>query len=578
MEKSFDILKEELEKLVEQSFKELTAQFAKLSDSVRKDSGVELTAQVDSTYRNLLNLSRDVNEGLRRLADAQPASGEELDTLRLEIKRLETLYGSGILFASETERSALLRKAVEVVSKELSADAGYIVFLSAENEVEDAFGLNMNAAEVETARDMSMTVIRQTVRQSETMRVADAQVDTALATKNSIMHLDIQAVLCVPLLLEGNVLGAVYLDRRSENKAFTASDQEFLLAFAQQISHGLKVSREIASLEGQLVKDAALTLEELREQFKSDEIIGSGPGIFELLRMGLRIAPTEVSLLILGESGTGKELFANAIHQNSRRADGPFVAINCGAIPKDLLESELFGYEQGAFTGARGAKPGKIETADGGTLFLDEVGEMDAALQTRLLRVLQQREVERLGSVKPRKIDIRLLAATNRDLAALVAEGSFREDLYYRLKVIELTLPPLRNRREDIAELAVFFLQKHSYETQLQLSDEALQVLESYDWPGNIRELENVMQRCIVLCQGDAIQKPDLPPELVESSPSDQYISADLTLAEAEKAFRKQHILKALQKSKSKSEVARMLGVNRTYLYKLLEELDIQAD
>ncbi len=549
MEKSFDILKEELEKLVEQSFKELTAQFAKLSDIVRKEAAAESTVQVDLIYRNLLNLNRDVNESLRRLAEAQPSDNEELDKLRLEIKRLETLYGSGIIFASETERSALLRKAVEVVSKELSADAGYIVFTSSKNEQVDAYGFNMDAAEVESARDMSMTVIRQTIAQSKTMRVDDTQVDTALATKNSIMHLDIQAVLCVPLLLDGNVLGAVYLDRRNESKPFTASDQAFLLAFAQQISRGLKVSQEIASLEGQLVKDAALSLAELREQFKSDEIIGSGPGVFELLRMGLRIAPTEVSLLILGESGTGKELFANAIHKNSRRSEGPFIAINCGAIPKDLLESELFGYEQGAFTGARGAKPGKIETADGGTLFLDEIGEMNAALQTRLLRVLQQREVERLGSVKPRKIDIRLLAATNRDLAAMVAEGSFREDLYYRLKVIELTLPPLRNRREDIAELSTFFLQKHSAETNLQLSDEALQVLEGYDWPGNIRELENVMQRCIVLCQGEKIVQSDLPPELLESSPSNEYISSDLTLAEAEKSFRRQHILKALQKS-----------------------------
>lgn len=578
MKKSFDKHKEELEKLVEQSFKELTAQFANLSDLVRKESVEESVEQVDKVYRGLLNLSRDVNEGLRKLADTKAPDGGELDKLRLEIKRLETLYGSGILFASETERGVLLRKAIEVVSKELSADAGYIVFMSADNELEDAYGLNMNAAEVESARDMSMTVIRQTIEHSQTLRVDDTQVDHSLATKNSIMHLDIQAVLCVPLLLEGNVLGAVYLDRRSESAPFTVSDQAFLLAFAQQISRGLKVSEEISSLEGQLVKDAALTLNELREKFKSEEIIGSGSGVFELLRMGLRIAPTEVSLLILGESGTGKELFANAIHRNSRRAQGPFVAINCGAIPKDLLESELFGYEQGAFTGARGAKPGKIETADGGTLFLDEIGEMDAALQTRLLRVLQQREVERLGSVKPRKIDIRLLAATNRDLASLVSEGRFREDLYYRLKVIELTLPPLRERREDIAELAAFFLNKHGADTGLALSDEALKVLEGYDWPGNIRELENVMQRCIVLCQGEKILGADLPPELLESSPAEEYIAPGLTLAEAEKAFRRQHILKALQKSKSKSEVARMLGVNRTYLYKLLDELDIQTD
>ncbi len=224
------------------------------------------------------------------------------------------------------------------------------------------------------------------------------------------------------------------------------------------------------------------------------------------------MAPSTATVLIEGESGTGKELVARYIHQRSGRK-GPFVAVNCAAIPEGLLESELFGYERGAFTGAASSKEGKFELAHKGTLFLDEIGEMSPALQAKLLRVLQEKEVDRLGGKAPKKVDVRVIAATNRDLRKLVDEGEFREDLYYRLAVIPIKLPPLRERKEEIIPLAEHFLKKYSQEYKREISgftEDALRELEEYHWPGNVRELENVVERAVILCEGDVITKEDL--------------------------------------------------------------------
>jgi transcriptional regulator with PAS, ATPase and Fis domain len=242
------------------------------------------------------------------------------------------------------------------------------------------------------------------------------------------------------------------------------------------------------------------------------------------------------------------------------------------------LESELFGYESGAFTGATKSKPGKLELADGGTVFFDEIGEMSVNLQAKLLRVIQTKELERLGSVQTKKVDIRILAATNRNIQDMISSGSFREDLYYRLKVFELTIPPLRERREDILELAEYFIKQFSLENQVYaLSDEALEVLELYSWPGNVRELENVIQRALVLAKTTIIQTSDLPPELLAQQIDEPMIKLGKNLLDAETEFRRWYIIKTLRKAKSNTEAAQMLGINRTHFYKLLAQLDIQT-
>ncbi len=243
-------------------------------------------------------------------------------------------------------------------------------------------------------------------------------------------------------------------------------------------------------------------------------IIGESPALKEVFKVLFKVAPTDSTVLVTGESGTGKELLVRALHTNSLRKNNPFVPVNCGAIPKELLESELFGHEKGAFTHAIRSRPGRFELADGGTIFLDEIGEMDLTLQVKILRALQEKEIERVGGTGAKKVNVRIVAATNRDLEKDVEGGRFREDLYYRLNVIPLALPSLRHRVDDIPLLAEFFLERFRKKTRrpcLKMSNQAHELLLGYSWPGNIRELENFMERMSILCDNDAIQPEDLP-------------------------------------------------------------------
>lgn len=253
--------------------------------------------------------------------------------------------------------------------------------------------------------------------------------------------------------------------------------------------------------------------EELRQTFKFEGIIGTSPKMQEALRIAAAVAPTDATVLIYGETGTGKEILARSIHYQSHRAQGPFVAINCGSIPETLLETELFGHEKGAFTGAHTSRIGKFEAADGGTIFLDEVGDMSPAMQVKLLRVLQEKTIERVGGVRPVKVNVRVIAATNRDLRAAIREGSFREDLFYRLNVVPIHLPPLRERPEDIPILAQHFLErfKERYRKNIRaITPQAIRKLRRHLWPGNVRELEYAIERAVILAQGEEITAQDL--------------------------------------------------------------------
>ncbi len=255
-------------------------------------------------------------------------------------------------------------------------------------------------------------------------------------------------------------------------------------------------------------------------ELNTSGIIGQSTTLAEVFKVLVKVAPTDSTVLVTGESGTGKELLVRALHANSRRADKPFVPINCGAIPKELLESELFGHEKGAFTHAIRARPGRFELADGGTIFLDEIGEMELSLQVKILRVLQEKEIERVGGTGIKKVDVRVVAATNRDLEAEVNAGRFREDLYYRLNVIPLHLPPLRERGGDVLLLANHFLEKfcaNKSRNHLGLAPQTQQILSAYAWPGNVRELENFMERLSILVDGPLVQPDDLPAKILDS-------------------------------------------------------------
>ncbi len=551
---------------------DLTTRFMEIASELKQSNMPDAQKKLDQLYRLVLEV---VNVASRKEGDSSGLMKKELEWLKSENRRLQTLYATSLALTAQTQKEPLVETALDIVVRELSADAGFVVLVDAQGEIESIYSRNIEPEKQADVKEMSLSVIRSTIQSSKPTS-EQVKPEMELAQQNSVIRLGISAVLCVPLIRDKKVFGAVYLDRRNKENPFTANDLSYLSAFADQIVRSLKVSDEIETLEKKLISTETTKMNDLRASFKCDDIIGSSAALFEVLKIAARISATDATVLILGESGTGKELFAKAIHQNSRRKEKPFVAINCAAIPNDLLESELFGYEQGAFTGASKSKQGKIETAHTGTLFLDEIGEMPLALQAKLLRVLQEREFERLGSVKKQKLDIRLICATNRNLKDLVEQGKFRQDLYYRLKVVELQLPALRERPEDIEELAKFFLKKHAVDGKAcELSNEALAFLESYPWYGNVRELENVMLRCAVLATGKIIRKEDLPPEITETMDSATPIQLGKTLADAETEFRKMYLTKTLQKTSSITEAAKQLGINRTHFYKLLAQLGI---
>lgn len=549
----------------------LTARFTEILSDLKRANLSETQEKLDELFRSVLKVVKSA--GAERAGSASMFG--EIERLKSENRRLKTLYATGLALTTQTQKEPLVETALDIVIRELQADAGFVVLVDEHGEIQSVSSRNIEPEKQADVKEMSLSVIRSTIESSKPT-AEQVKPEMKLAQQNSIIRLGISAVLCVPLLRDEKVVGAVYLDRRNKENPFVAIDLSYLSAFADQIVRSLRVSDEIETLEKKLISTETTKMSDLRSTFKCEEIIGSSATLFEVLKIASRISATDATVLILGESGTGKELFAKAIHQNSRRKEKPFVAINCAAIPNDLLESELFGYEQGAFTGASKSKQGKIETAHTGTLFLDEIGEMPTALQAKLLRVLQEREFERLGSVKKQKLDIRLICATNRNLKELVEQGKFRQDLYYRLKVVELVLPALRERPEDIEELAMHFLKKHAVgDTACTLSEEALAILESYAWYGNVRELENVMLRCAVLATGKIISKDDLPREMTDALDSSTPIQLGKTLSDAETEFRKMYLTKTLQKTSSITEAAKQLGINRTHFYKLLTQLGI---
>lgn len=348
----------------------------------------------------------------------------------------------------------------------------------------------------------------------------------------------------------------------------------------------LKVIVSKAVEQSRLVAENQYLRQQLRGKYKFDNMIGNSPAIQLVFARMEKILVTDSTVLILGESGTGKELVARAIHFNGLRKDKPFIAINCGAIPADLLESELFGHMRGSFTGAVADKLGKFELANKGTIFLDEIGTMPLQLQMKLLRVLQEQEVERVGSTSRVKLDVRVISATNADLEGRVRRGEFREDLYYRLNVIPIHLPPLRERREDIALLAKHFLRKictDMHRPILEITQEAIRALELYEWPGNVREMENVIERAVALTDGDIIDRQDLPSQIggisQESNhfPTLQIPEDGLDLSETMALIEKTLIKQALDKSSNvKARAASLLNINRTTLVEKIKRYSMQ--
>jgi transcriptional regulator with GAF, ATPase, and Fis domain len=418
---------------------------------------------------------------------------------------------------------------------------------------------------------VSRTIARQVMKEGLAILGADVPGSNGLADVESLLNCQVRSLLCVPLTMFEKVTGCIYLDTCNAASRFDEDHLQLVAAIAGTSAVALENARRMQWLEQENLRLSA-------EINLDHNLIGDGPRMKEVYQFLARVAPTDSNVLLQGESGTGKELAARAIHRNSPRSSKPFLAINCAAIPENLLESELFGHERGAFTGAVAQKKGRLEMANGGVVFLDEIGELAPALQVKLLRVLQEREFERVGGLRPISVDIRLIAATNQDLAQAVKAGNFRNDLFYRLNVLSLIMPPLRGRREDIAMLANYFIAKYVKKSNTRtrkLSPEAMVCLANYDWPGNVRELENAIEHAMVLSVSDVIQPEDLPESILEKglTPSTEGAKYHSQVKE----LKKQLILDALEETKRNyTEAAHVLGVHVNYLHRLIRNLDLK--
>jgi transcriptional regulator with GAF, ATPase, and Fis domain len=418
---------------------------------------------------------------------------------------------------------------------------------------------------------VSRTIIGQVIERSVAVLATDIGETGPLSQVESLANSRVRSVLCVPLIIHDKLNGCIYLDSSNAAASFDEDDLQLVSAIGGTCAVALQNAARLQWLEDENQRLAS-------EINLAHNLVGESARMKDIYRLLARLAATESTVLLRGESGTGKELAARAIHRNSARSEKPFVAINCAAIPEALLESELFGHERGSFTGAFATKKGRFEVANGGVVFLDEIGELAPALQVKLLRVLQERQFERVGATRSISVDIRVIAATNRNLEEALKSNEFREDLYYRLNVISVVMPPLRERREDIPVLASYFLAKYVTRGDAKpkrISPEAMEYLVGYDWPGNVRELENAMERALVLSASEAIRPEDLPEAVL-----DKALASDGGGARYHKKLRevkKQLILDALKECDGNyTEAAQILGVHANYLHRLIRNLNLK--
>jgi Nif-specific regulatory protein len=477
------------------------------------------------------------------------------------------------------ETEGLQRELLRLVFEAVPAERGAILLVGEDGRIVSELGLD-RAGDVSRAVEVSRTVVRQVVEDG-TAVLADDLIEGSFDTSESLRAARLSSLLCAPLVLYGRALGAVYLTASDPAAHFDEGHLQIVTVICRVAAVALDNARRVERLESE---NDLLRAESSVEH----GMVGESAAMKKVYQFIARVAPADTTVLIRGESGTGKELAARALHTNGPRRERPFVAINCAALTETLLESELFGHEKGAFTGALAQKKGKLEVADGGTLFLDEVGEMAPVLQAKLLRVLQEREFERVGGTRTIRADVRVVAATNRDMEVAVKAGGFRQDLYYRLNVVSFEMPPLRARREDIPLLASYFVAKYAAKFKrgvTGLSPEARECLTAYDWPGNVRELENAVERALVLGSTDRVLPEDLPETVLEAAPGEEAAvtgapgPAVTKYHDALREAKRRLILRALgQTSNNFTEAARLLGVHPNYLHRLIRNLNLRPE
>jgi Nif-specific regulatory protein len=533
----------------------------------------------DSQFIFLLQDADLAASGEVKFDDGQVISGSTLqfrfnDALYVMARDLSALMKISTTINAVRGVEKLQKTLLDLLFEVVPAERGVVLLTepgAKEDEAEFAsvFGLDREKGP-DASIKVSRKVTRWVLKHKESILITSQSEAPNFGSSDSLMGDAPVSVMCVPLIMLDRTLGVLYLDTTEPNTLFDQDHLQLVSAISAITAVAIENARHIEWLVSEnqrLIADFNI----------EHNLVGESRPIREVLQFISKVAPTDSTVLLSGESGTGKELVARAIHLNSRRADKAFMAVNCAALAESLLESELFGHEKGSFTGALMQRKGRLEIADQGTVFLDEIGELSPAMQVKLLRVLQEREFERVGGTRSIKVDIRLIAATNRNLEEAVANGSFRQDLYYRLNVVSLEMPPLRERPEDISLLANYFAAKYAKKCNrrvMGISAEAQACLLGYDWPGNVRELENAIERAIVLGSTERILPEDLPESVLESEP----IAAPGTkYHDAVAQTKKQIILSAMQQAKgSYTEAAKILDVHPNYLHRLIRNLNLK--
>ena len=499
--------------------------------------------------------------------------------LKFEIdrNRFETLIEINALINSDySDVKELLNKIIESATRLMSAEASSLLLVNPENnKLYFEIALGVKGPEVQRfSLNMGEGIAGWVAANNRSLIVNDVHADGRFFSDISKqIGFPTRAIVAVPMRVKDRCVGVIEIINKAGGGSFTDEDLQWLEIFATQAAIAVQNARSLEKVKEEIY----LLQDKIQAERGYHTFIGSSKAIREKLDIALRAAQTDSSVLLLGESGVGKELFAEQIHLRSPRANAPLIRVNCAALPESLLESELFGHVKGAFTGATNDRRGRFELADGGTIFLDEIGDLPLSLQVKMMRVIQSKTFERVGGAEPVKSDVRIIAATNKDIEREVEEGRFRADLYYRLNVLPIYIPPLRERREDIPLLADFFLKRFNREIKKQISGfspEAMDLLLSFAWPGNVRELENAIERAVVTAQADLLTPEAFILAGHTQAREDQY--AGKQLKEAVNVFKRHFIRQTLEMNRwNQTRTAKLLGIQRTYLSRLVKELEI---
>lgn len=586
---SEDFLKEILEQLRElrnrgneKFFRELLGAIQGVESEFSKDEKISpkerknLYLKIEDAYKLAQEGQEQWQTSYMNVTDIR----KKVRSLFEQYQKFQTLYDIGKIVTSEHDIDKLLRLSMDEVIEVTQAERGMIILVDDMKQTTFELARNINKREIKGPEfEVSRNIIDEVLQKGESLFVANALDHPHFRDAESVKKLKLLSVLCVPITLNDKLLGLIYIDNRKMSDLFKETTIDLVGRFADQIA----IAVENALVQRALQNRTEELDQELRAKYHFESIVGNHPKMMEVLSLICKVADTDATVFIYGDSGTGKELVAKALHYNSSRRECPFLAINCSALPENLLESELFGHVKGAFTGAVENKQGKFEAAQGGTVFLDEIGDMSPTLQVKLLRILQEGEFSSLGSVETKTCQVRVISATNQDPKKLIEEGRLREDLYYRLNIVPIVLPPLRERREDIPLLIDHFLKVYESEANRKapgLSEQARSSLLHYSYPGNVRELENIIKRAVILSSGETIELTDLPQEIqVAVGLEDTKLSFKEAKKEVVEKFERDYIVQKLRDYNGNlSRAAEASGMHLKNFYEKVSKYQIDVE